>query len=63
MGCILKPECNFLHGYFRCPLPIETMDIEVEIKMMRGIHTFGRDKTTPVLSCNPWSKRLHPYPP
>ena len=19
MACILHPECNFLHGYFRCP--------------------------------------------
>ena len=53
MACILKPECNFLHGYFRCLLPIETMDVEVKIKMTRGIHTFRRDQTTQVISCNP----------
>ena len=29
---------------------------------MRGIHTFRRDRTTQVISCNPWSTRLHPYP-
>ena len=57
MACILRPECNFLNGYFRCLLPLETVDIEVKIKMMRGIHTFRRDRTTQFIKCNPWSKR------
>ena len=62
MVCILKPECNFLYGYFRCLLWIETVDIEVKEKMMRGIHTFRRDWTIQVISCNPWSTWLCPYP-
>ena len=62
MACVLKPEWNFLHGYLKCLLPIETMDVEVKIKMMKGIHTFRRHQTTQVISCNPWSTRLHPYP-
>ena len=56
------PECNFVHGYFRCLLPEETMDMEVKVKMMRGINMFRRDHTTQVISCKPWSPRLHPYP-
>ena len=36
MACILKPECDFFHGYFRCLLPTETMDMEVTVKMLRG---------------------------
>ena len=51
-----------MHGYFRCLLPIETVDVEVKIKMMGGIHTFRRDWTTQVISWNPWSTRIHPYP-
>ena len=62
MPFICKPDCNFLHGYFRCLLPTETVDIEVKIKMMRGIHTFRRDWTTQVISCNPCSTGLHPNP-
>ena len=62
MACILRPECNFLNGYFRCLLPLETVVVEVKAKMMRGIHTFKRDRTTKVISCNPSSTRLHPYP-
>ena len=61
MACILKPECNFLHGYFRYLLHIETVDIEVKIKMMRGIYMFRRDWTTQAISCNPWSMSCHPY--
>ena len=62
MACILMSESNFLHRYFRCLLPEETMDMEVKVKMMRGIYTFKRDHTTQVISCKPWSPRLHPYP-
>ena len=46
MACILKPECNFRHQYFRCLLPKETVDIEVKTKMMRSIHTFRRPDNT-----------------
>ena len=62
MACTLRPECNFLNGYFRCVLPMETVDVEVKVKMMQGIHTFQRDRTSQVIKCNPWSTRLHPYP-
>ena len=48
MACILKPECNFLHEYFRCFVPMETMEVKVKVNIMRGIHTFRRDQTTPV---------------
>ena len=62
MACKLRPECNFLHGYFRCQLPVETVDVEVKVKTMQGIHTFRRDRTSQVIKCNPWSTRLCPYP-
>ena len=62
MACILRPKCNFLNRYFRCLLPLEMVNIEVKVKMIRGIHMFRRDRTTQVIKCNPWSRRLHPYP-
>ena len=61
MACILMPQCNFAHGYFRCILPEETIDIEVRVKTVKGIHTLRRDCTTQVTSCKPWSPKLHPY--
>ena len=62
MACILHPECNFLHRYFMCQLPMETVDMEVKVKTMQGIHTFRRDGTSQVIKCNPCSTKLHPYP-
>ena len=40
MAYLLQPECNFLHGYFRCWLPVEVVDVEVKISSMQGMHIF-----------------------
>ena len=62
MACILQLECNFLHCFFRCCLPMETVDVEVGIMSMQGTHMFRRDRTCQVIKCNPWSTRLCPHP-
>ena len=62
MACILQPKCNFLHGFFRCHLPVEMVDVEVQITSMQGTHTLRRDRTCQIIKCNPWSTRLHPHP-
>ena len=62
MACILRPECNFLNGFFRYLLPVEMVDVEVKVKTMQGIHTFQRERTLQTIKCNPWSTRLCPYP-
>ena len=41
-----------------CQLPAEMVDVEVKVKMMQGIHTFRRDRTSQVIKCNPWSTKL-----
>ena len=62
MACLLQPECNFLHGFFRCKLLIEVVDVEVKIMSMQGTHILRRDWTMQVIKCTPWSTRLHPHP-
>ena len=62
MACILHPECNFLHKYFMCQLPVETVDMEVKVKTMQAIHTFRRDRTSQLFRCSPWGTKLCPYP-
>ena len=34
----------------------------MKVKTMKNIHTFRKDHTTQVISCKPWTSRLHPYP-
>ena len=62
MACLLQPEYNFLHGFFRYKLPVEVVDVEVKITSMQGTHIFRRDRTTQLIKCTPWSTRLHPHP-
>ena len=62
MACLLQPECSFLHGFFRCKLQVEVVDVEVKITSIQGTHIFGRDWTTQLIKCTPWSTRLCPYP-
>ena len=62
MACILQPKCNFPHGFFRCHLPVETVDVEVKITSMQGIHTFRRERMCQIIKINAWSTRLHPHP-
>ena len=58
----IASRMQLLHGYFRCQLPVEMVDMEVKVKTMQGIYTFRRDRTSQVIKCNPWSTKLHPYP-
>ena len=62
MVCLLQPECNFLHGFFRCRLPVDVVDMEVRVMSMQGIHIFRRDRTTQLIRCTPWMTKLCPHP-
>ena len=62
MACLLQPECNFLHSFFRCKLQVEVVDVEVKITSMQGTHIFRRDWTTQLIKCTPWNTRLCPHP-
>ena len=62
MACLLQPECNFLHGVFRCKLPVEVVDIEVKVTSMQGTHIFRRDRTTQLIRCIPWTTKLCLHP-
>ena len=62
MACLLQPECNFLHRFFRCKLLVEVVDVEVKITSMQGMHISKRDQTTQLIKCTPWGTELCPHP-
>ena len=62
MACLLQPECNFLHRFFRCKLPVEVVDVEVKITSKQGMPIFRRDRMTQLIRCTPRSMRLCPHP-
>ena len=61
MACLLQPECNFLHRYFRCKLPVEVVDVEVKIMSMQAMDIFRRDRMTQLVSCMRWTPNLCPH--
>ena len=62
MECLLQPECNFLHRFSRCKLPVEVVEVEVKFTSMQGLHIFRRDRTTQLIKCTPWSMKLCLHP-
>ena len=62
MACLLQPECNFLHGYFRCKPPVEVADVEVKVISMQGTHIFRRDWMTQLVRCILWTPNLCQHP-
>ena len=62
MACLLQPECNFMHRYFRCWLLVEEVEMEVKITSMQGMHMFPRDRTTQLIKSTPWNTRLCLHP-
>ena len=62
MACLLQPECNFLHSFFRCKLLVEVLDVEVKITSMQGTHIFRGEWIIQLIKCTPWSPRLFPHP-
>ena len=62
MACLLQPECNFLHGFFRCKLPVEVVDVEVKVTSIQGTHILRRDRTTQMIRCIPWTTKLCLHP-
>ena len=62
MACLFWPECNFLHGFFRCKLPIEVVDVKVKVMSMQGTHIFKTDRMTQLTKCVPWTTKLCLHP-
>ena len=62
MVCLLQPECNFLHGFFRCKLPVEVVDMEAKVTSIQGMHIFRRDRRTQLIKCTPWTTKLCLHP-
>ena len=62
MACLLQPECNFIHGFFRCKFPLEVVDVEVKVTSMQGMHIFRGDRTTQLIRYIPWTMKLQLQP-
>ena len=61
MACDLAPSCNFLYGVLSYHLPEDTIDVELTVRMLKGIHSYRKDCSTQISSCSPWSLQVCPF--
>ena len=61
VACDLAANCSFLFS-FSNNLPEDTIDIEMMVHTLQGIHTFKKDRNIQVTRCSPWGTEVKPFP-
>ena len=54
--------CNFIFGSIRTSLPMDMVDIDLTIQMVKGIYMYRKDHTAESMIFTPWSKKVIPFP-
>ena len=55
-------EFDLIFGILKCNLPGGTLDVDLKVHTLRGIHTFRKDGSTQIMKCSPWGTKIQPYP-
>ena len=59
----ISPICDFLFGSLRINLPIDTVDVELTVQMVKGIYMYRKVHTVESMIFTPWSKKVTHSPP
>ena len=62
MACNLAANCTFLFGFFSCTFLEDTIDMDLMVHTLWGIHTFRKDSNTQVIKCSPCVTEVKPFP-
>ena len=58
----ISPVCDFIFGSLCTCLLINTVDIELTIRMVKGIYTYCKNHTVDSTVSSAWSKSVIPFP-
>ena len=58
----ISPICDFLFGSIRTGLPMDTVDVELTVQMVKGIYTCRKDHTIESTIFTLWTKKVIPFP-
>ena len=53
MACEVLTQCNLIFGILRCTLPQDTIDVDLKVCSLQGIHTYKKDRSIQVIKCSP----------
>ena len=54
--------CDFIFGSIRTGLPMDTVNVELMVRMVQGIYTYRKDHTAKPTVFSPWSRTIIPFP-
>ena len=63
MASQINLVCDFASGYLQCDLPENTVDIDLKIHTIRGIHTYKEDCHSCANRFRPWGIYVMPFEP
>ena len=50
-------NCDVIYGFLKCSLPADTIDVDLEVRTPRRIHTYKKNYNTWTVSMQPiWSR-------
>ena len=62
MACKLLMQCDLIFGFLKCALTEDTINVDLQVCTLKGIHTFWKDYKLQMTKCSPWDTKVHPYP-
>ena len=57
-----SPICDFIFGSIRTGLSMDTVNVELTIRMVKGIYTHRKDHMAESMVFSPWSRTVIPFP-
>ena len=54
--------CDFIFGSIHTRLPTDMVDIELTVRIVKGIYTYRRDHMAESIVFSPWSRTMIPFP-
>ena len=61
MACKLAANSDLIFGILTCNLPKDTIDMNLKVCPLWGIHTYKKDRRTQVIKCSPWGTEVKPF--
>ena len=58
----INQVCDFFFGFMHTNLLINTVHVELTLRMVQGIYIYHKDHTTETTIFTPWSKSVTPFP-
>ena len=62
MASEMKHACDFVFGFLQYTLPMDTIGVELMVRMVKGIHMFRQDHMTEAATYRPWIRWMKPFP-